>query len=125
VTLCKNCNAKSIDCIQCGPESPPEYCSVGCRTEWETNNFQPGIYRHYKGGVYTAVGLVTHHETRKPMVLYFSHDKGSYNARPLVGWEGDESGWTDEVLPLPPALPALMKPEHLRKVPRFKRERRQ
>lgn len=59
--------------------------------------FKPGLYRHYKGGLYTAIALVTHHQTRKPMVLYVSHTYGGMNVRPLHGWEGDPDGWVDEV----------------------------
>jgi hypothetical protein len=57
--------------------------------------FKPGIHRHYKGGLYTAICLVTHHETREPMVLYVSHTKGTTNVRPLHGWPGDNDGWDD------------------------------
>lgn len=56
-------------------------------------NFQPGLYRHYKGGLYTAVALVTHHETNRPMVLYVSHTYGGLRVRPLDGWPGDPDGW--------------------------------
>jgi hypothetical protein len=68
--------------------------------------FRPGLYRHYKGGLYTVICLVTHHETRRPMVLYVSHAYGGTNVRPLVGWRPNESstgvcvdrdGWLDWV----------------------------
>jgi hypothetical protein len=49
--------------------------------------FQPGEYVHYKGGRYTAICLVFHHETREPMVLYRSHTNGKLNVRPLRGWD--------------------------------------
>lgn len=45
--------------------------------------FLTGVYRHYKGGLYTALMLVTHHETREPMVLYVSHTTGTVTVRPL------------------------------------------
>jgi len=61
------------------------------------DNFKPGLYRHYHGGLYTAICLVTHHETRKPMVLYVSHTYGGLNVRPLHGWLGDVDGWDDLV----------------------------
>jgi hypothetical protein len=60
-----------------------------------TKAFKPGLYRHKKGGLYNALCLVTHHETRLPMVLYVSLAYGSTNVRPLVGWHGDPDGWTD------------------------------
>ena len=68
------------------------------------DQFSTGLYRHYKGGLYTAIALVTHHETRKPMVLYVSHTYGGMNVRPLHGWEGDPDGWADiiEGSPLDP-----------------------
>lgn len=60
--------------------------------------FVPGLYRHYKGGLYTALAIVTHHETRRPMVLYVSLHYGAVQVRPLVGWAGDADGWLDEIL---------------------------
>lgn len=59
--------------------------------------FRPGVYRHYKGGLYTALFLVTHHETREPMVVYVSHEKGHMNCRPLNGWSSDSDAWNDAV----------------------------
>lgn len=61
------------------------------------NEFRPGLYRHYKGGLYTAVGLVSHHETREPMVLYISHTYGGLSVRPLHGWRGDPDGFLDPI----------------------------
>lgn len=49
----------------------------------DEESFQVGNYRHYKGGTYTALALVTHHETREPMVLYVSHTTGTLTVRPL------------------------------------------
>jgi Protein of unknown function (DUF1653) len=70
-------------------------------------DFKLGIYEHYKGGRYTAVMVVQHHQTREPMVVYVSHERGSVNCRPLRGWKfgGDFSdgpavdpdGFLDEV----------------------------
>ncbi len=58
-------------------------------------DFKPGIYRHYKGGLYTALGLATHHETRCTVVLYISHTYGGLNVRPLCGYNGDMEAWND------------------------------
>ena len=33
-------------------------------------SIQPGLYRHYKGGLYEVQGVVRHSETLQPMVLY-------------------------------------------------------
>ena len=66
---------------------------------------KPGLWRHYDGGLYTVLGIVTHHETREPMVLYISHTYGGVNVRPVNGWREsrasscqDPDGWLDQVL---------------------------
>jgi hypothetical protein len=61
------------------------------------STFVPGVYRHYKGGLYTAIMLVKHHESRCAMVLYTSHTFGTTNVRPLCGYLGDEDAWNDWV----------------------------
>jgi hypothetical protein len=61
-------------------------------------NFQPGLYRHYRGGLYTAISLVTHHESGQPMVLYCSHTYGGLRVRPLEGYENDRDGWNVPVV---------------------------
>lgn len=65
------------------------------------NSFKPGLYRHYKGGLYTALGLITHHESRQPMVHYVSLTYGGANVRPLHPntVPGDPSGWFDPIGP--------------------------
>ena len=63
----------------------------------EEQKFRPGNYKHYRGGTYTALGLVKHHETRKPMVLYVSHANGTLNVRPLKPMAGDSDAWDDWV----------------------------
>lgn len=79
-------------------EQEREWVKHMARVE-EIAAFRPGLYRHYKGGLYTALGLVTHHEKRAPMVLYVSHTYGGANVRPLIGWLGDADGWNDFVTP--------------------------
>jgi hypothetical protein len=68
------------------------------------DGFRPGVYRHYKGGMYRALMLVKHHDTRFDMVVYLSYDKHSINCRPLNGWAmrgpnacTDPDGWNDVV----------------------------
>jgi Protein of unknown function (DUF1653) len=60
----------------------------------------PGLYRHIKSGaLYTVLGLVRHHETSKPMVIYYSHGHGSLSTRPLHGFVtsrcSDPDGFAD------------------------------
>jgi hypothetical protein len=67
---------------------------------WEPGSGAPlrlplGIYRHYKGGLYTALGVVFHHESRQPMVVYLSHERGTVSVRSLFGHSGDPDGWND------------------------------
>jgi len=62
---------------------------------------KPGRYRHYKGDYYEVIGIMSHNETREPLVVY----------RCLYG---DYSIWV---------RPVEMFTEHVtvegRKVPRF------
>ncbi len=43
----------------------------------------PGIYRHFKGGVYRVVGLARHSETEEPHVVYLAGD-GRLWIRPVA-----------------------------------------
>lgn len=47
-------------------------------------SFQIGFYRHYKGGLYQALGVVNHSETLEEMVYYQRLDDGSLWVRPLT-----------------------------------------
>jgi hypothetical protein len=84
-----------------------QVCPGSCpdkRQEKHVNDeIKCGLWRHYKGGLYTVIGTATHHETRLPVVLYVSHTYGGLNVRPLRGWgrEGectDQDGWLDIVM---------------------------
>jgi hypothetical protein len=46
----------------------------------------PGLYRHYKGGVYLLLFLAEDHETRQALVIYRSISRGVNIARPLADW---------------------------------------
>ena len=50
-------------------------------------NFQPGIYRHFKGNEYTAIHVAHHSETFEELVVYHQGDatKGVW-VRPLAMW---------------------------------------
>lgn len=65
-------------------------------------NFTPGHYRHYRGGNYYAHGIIPHHDTRAPYVLYRSMDPSSYsphwNFRPYFPVDYDPDAWTDLIL---------------------------
>lgn len=55
--------------------------------EVEGKTLAPGLYRHKKsGGLYTVLGLIRHHETGRPMVVYYSHSHDSVSTRPLWGF---------------------------------------
>lgn len=44
----------------------------------------PGLYRHYKGGMYTVLFTAwngNNDEEREEVVVYVSHSKGTLNAR--------------------------------------------
>jgi hypothetical protein len=45
----------------------------------------PGLYRHYKGGLYEVVGTVRHSETLEPMTLYRAlYGEGGLWVRPAA-----------------------------------------
>ncbi len=66
----------------------------------------PGIYRHYKGGYYRAIGVARHESTGAKVVVYHSysieHDRGrwmqgvDFVARPLNEEDGADA-WNTEV----------------------------
>lgn len=54
-------------------------------------NLKPGIYRHFKGGEYELIGIVTHSETLEKMVLY----RALYGEKQV--WVRPASMWTETV----------------------------
>lgn len=50
------------------------------------NNFEVGIYQHYKGGKYLVLGVAKHSETLEDLVVYvtlYENDLSSMWVRPL------------------------------------------
>ncbi len=47
----------------------------------------PGTYRHFKGGLYSVVGVARHSETEEELVVYrpLAGDQGLW-VRPLAMW---------------------------------------
>ena len=61
-------------------------------------NFQPGVYKHWKGGLYRALFLArdsVSEQKGRLLVIYISMTNGNVYARPLYG---EESSWSDEIL---------------------------
>ncbi len=54
-------------------------------------NLKPGRYRHYKGGEYELIGIVTHSETMEKMVLY----RALYGEKAL--WVRPAAMWSETV----------------------------
>lgn len=47
-----------------------------------------GIYEHYKGNRYQAIGIANHSETLEKMVVYKAlYGEGEFWVRPLSMWE--------------------------------------
>lgn len=44
---------------------------------------KPGVYKHYKGGVYKVLFTASHSDTGEPMVVYMNEEHGTYYVRPL------------------------------------------
>lgn len=53
---------------------------------------RPGLYRHYKGGLYTVLCVGRHSETEEWLVTYRSEALGSYWVRPLAMWQEQVDG---------------------------------
>lgn len=51
-----------------------------------------GLYRHYKGGLYTVLHLARHSETEEWLVVYRSEAQGTFWARPLSMWLEEVGG---------------------------------
>ncbi|MFT8862041.1 MAG: DUF1653 domain-containing protein [Acetobacter fabarum] len=47
---------------------------------------KPGLYRHYKGGLYTLLCVGRHSETEEWLVTYRCDSQGTYWVRPLDMW---------------------------------------
>jgi len=45
---------------------------------------EPGLYRHYKGGLYEVLHLARHSETEEQLVVYRSLSEGGVWVRPAV-----------------------------------------
>lgn len=46
----------------------------------------PGLYRHYKGGLYTVLCTARHSETEEWLVVYRAEEPGTLWVRPLAMW---------------------------------------
>ncbi len=56
----------------------------------EAKNFKPGIYKHYKGGVYKGLFVARHSENpEEELVIYKSVDDGLVWARPVKMFSGE------------------------------------
>lgn len=63
----------------------------------EVDNFKPGVYRHYKGAHYLAIGIAREDETNQPVVVYtrlYERDGLPLSTRTLKAW--NESVVVDE-----------------------------
>ena len=52
----------------------------------ENNVIKPGIYRHFKGGIYRVLYIAKHSEDLSETVVYQSCKDGSYWVRPAKMW---------------------------------------
>jgi hypothetical protein len=47
-------------------------------------SIQPGLYRHYKGGLYQVLHIAQHSETEEQLVVYRSLSQGGVWVRPAA-----------------------------------------
>ena len=48
------------------------------------HSIHPGLYRHYKGGLYEVLHLARHSETEEELVVYRSLSEGGVWVRPAA-----------------------------------------
>lgn len=60
-------------------------------------SFRPGLYRHYKGGLYIALFLCSHHETGETFVAYVSQEHLDSGVRLREWCSPGKDSWTDDV----------------------------
>ncbi len=52
------------------------------------SKLKPGLYRHYKGGLYRVISTAKHSETLEDMVFYVdAGDESKCWVRPLAMWD--------------------------------------
>ena len=54
---------------------------VETNSEARKGDIVKGTYKHYKGGIYTVIGIAKHSETQEEMVIYQGQDEQIW-ARP-------------------------------------------
>jgi len=70
----------------------------------ESSAVEPGLYRHFKGGLYMVLFTGKHSEDESVQVIYRNH-KGEVWVRPLAMWNEVTDRWPDGV-PRPRFVPA-------------------
>ena len=62
----------------------------------DTQDFRPGVYRHFKGNEYQLLGLARHSETMEELVVYRAlYGEGGLWVRPAAMWNetGERDGY--------------------------------
>jgi hypothetical protein len=52
------------------------------------NYVTPGVWRHYRGGLYTVLLAALDEGTGEPLVVYVAHATGRVWARKACEWQG-------------------------------------
>ena len=88
---------------------PEGYEVISTNHEFEMDSsFRPGVYRHYKGGLYYAMTLAWANEVSDPrelVVVYLSLTTGAWHTRPYSSSTYD--AWTDRVQIRSPERPQV------------------
>ena len=60
--------------------------TTAMKTALEGDQLGPGVYRHYKGGLYRFLFTATEEATKKLVVVYLSLESGRIWTRPAESW---------------------------------------
>jgi hypothetical protein len=55
----------------------------------------PGLYRHFKGGLYRVIGRGEHTETKQEVIVYQTVATGELWVRPAFMWDEQQVLWPD------------------------------
>lgn len=68
---------------------PPSPALLTADERQAVESVRPGVYRHYRGGLYVVLGVARNDDTKELVVVYRSrqsYDDGLLRIRPVAEW---------------------------------------